>query len=67
VRYIDVVLAEAKTRAWEDLSDEQREVYLEASIRASGTRQPKSVIRRWAVQTGPVREETPPSRTKKAR
>lgn len=53
VKYIDVVLTDAKQRAWEGLSDEQRETYLKAATAATGVKQPMSIIRRWAVQTGP--------------
>jgi hypothetical protein len=53
MRYIDVVLDDAKTRAWEALTDRQREEHLKAAVRDSGMIQPMSIIRRWAVQTGP--------------
>jgi hypothetical protein len=56
MRYIDQVLADARKAAWDDLSDEQREVYLDAACRATGRKQPKSLIRRWAVQSGPKNE-----------
>jgi hypothetical protein len=56
MRYIDQVLVDAYKSAWDDLSDEQREIYLDAACRRTGIKQPKSLIRRWAVQTGPKGE-----------
>ena len=53
MRYIDVVLAAAKTLAWEKMSDKQREACLEEAVRGTGVKQSTSTIRRWAVQTGP--------------
>jgi hypothetical protein len=49
----DYVLPEAQRLAWEALTDEQRERYLAAAVKASGTKTSKSVLRRWSVQTGP--------------
>lgn len=56
MRYIDLVLVDARRAAWDDLSDEQREVYLDAACKKTGLKQPKSLIRRWAVQSGPKNE-----------
>lgn len=49
----DFVLPTAQRLAWEALTDEQRERYLAAAVKASGTKTSKSVLRRWSVQTGP--------------
>lgn len=57
MKYLDVVLNLAKTQAWEALSDEQRAAHLQAACRSTGGRQPKSIIKRWAIQTGPDTEK----------
>ena len=56
MRYIDQVLVDARKAAWDDLTDAQREVYLEAAVKLTGIKQPKNIIRRWAVQAGPKNE-----------
>ena len=59
MRSIDVVLDDAKRLAWEGLTDEQRTVYLQTAARRSGREQPMSILRRWAVQTGPAAPDGP--------
>lgn len=46
MKFLETILMEARKQAWEDLSDQQREAYLDAAAALITTkRQPKSILR----------------------